>query len=324
MDKDRTIFVAGATGCAGAHVVKALLASSGRAALRASYRRTRPFLKDRRLAYRRADLRRMRDAAACVAGCDAAVLAAGNVTGSAGTAGTQAQQVSDNVTMNMNLLRACAEAGVRRVVYIGSATAYQEVPGALKEEDLDWSADPPPACRGIAWGMRFLERLCRFWHEHSGMEVAVVRATNIFGPYAKFDPAVAHVIPALIRKAVERQDPFEVWGSSDVTRDVVYAAGFADAVALMLKKADLKFDTFNIVSGRSVAVGDIVGWVLAAAGHEPKKIAYRTDRPAAVRSRAFDTQRARTLLGWAPQKGVEEGIRATVAWWRANRKGWKR
>ncbi len=324
MNKRRTIFVAGATGCAGAHIAKALLARPAGAGLRASYRRTRPFLKDRRLAYRRADLRRLKEARACVAGCEAAVLAAGNVTGAAGTAATQAQQVSDNVTMNMNLLCACAEAGVRRVVYIGSATAYQEAAVALKEEDLDWSADPPPAHRGIAWGMRFIERLCRFWHEQAGMEVLIVRATNIFGPYAKFDPAVSHVIPALIRKAVDGQDPFEVWGSADVTRDVIYAGDFAQAVALMLEKQDLKFDTFNIGSGRQVKVGDLVGWILSAAGHEPSKITYVTDRPAAVRFRAFDTQRARALLGWTPQRGVEEGIRETVAWWRLNRRGWQR
>ncbi len=324
MKKKRGIFVAGATGCAGAHIIKALLARRADVAVRASYRRTRPFLRDRRLSWRRADLRRLQEARACVAGCEMAVLAAGNVTGAAGTAALQAQQVADNVTMNMNLLRACAEAGVRRVVSIGSTTAYQEADVPLKEDDLDFNADPPAAYLGIAWGMRFIEKLCRFWHEHSGMETLIVRATNIFGPFAKFDPKVSHVIPALIRKAVDRQDPFEVWGSDDVTRDVVYAADFAQAVVLMLEKPDLKFGVFNIGTGRQVKVGDLVGWVLSAADHEPKKITYGAGRAAAVRFRAFDTQRARDVLGWTPQRGVEEGIRETVAWWRANRKGWQR
>jgi len=132
------------------------------------------------------------------------------------------------------------------------------------------------------------------------------------------------VIPALIRKAVDKRDPFEVWGSADVTRDVVYADDFAEAVALALHKPDLGFDVFNIGSGRPEKVGDLVGWILAAADHKPRDVVYASDRPVTVRSRAFDTRRSRDVLGWTPRKGVEEGIRETVAWWRENRKGWKR
>ncbi|MGE5280589.1 MAG: NAD-dependent epimerase/dehydratase family protein [Deltaproteobacteria bacterium] len=318
------VYVAGATGCTGAHIAQALLAGGAWDEVKVSYRLGRPFLKDRRLAYRRADLRRLEDCRRCVAGCAAAVLAAGNVTGAAATATSQARQLSDNLTMNMHLLQACAEEGVRRVVYIGSATAYQEAAVALREEDLDWNAEPPAAYRGIAWGMRFVEKLCRFWHESAGMETVVVRATNIFGPYAKFDPGTSHVIPALIRKAVDRQDPFEVWGSPEVTRDVVYAGDFAQAVAAILEKRDLKFDVFNVGSGAPVKVGDIVQWVLAAADHRPKEIRYGSANPAAARFRAFDTRHIREVLGWVPRTGIEEGIRQTVAWWRRNRKGWKR
>jgi GDP-L-fucose synthase len=128
----------------------------------------------------------------------------------------------------------------------------------------------------------------------------------------------------LIRKAVDRQDPFEVWGSADVTRDVVYAGDFAQAIALMLEKRDLTFDVFNIGSGLPVKVGDLVAWILSAAGHQPKNITYAADRPVSVRFRAFDTQHSRDVLGWTPAQGVPGGIRETVAWWQVNRKGWKR
>jgi len=320
----QTVFVAGGTGCAGAHIVKELLARNADSRIRASYWRTQPFLKDRRLAYCRADLRQLRDCLSAVKGCGAAVLAAGSGTGAGATAAAQAGQITDNVTMNMNLLQACAESGVQRVIYVGSASAYQEAQRSLKEDEMDLCADPPAAFLGIGWGMRFIEKLCRFWHQRTGMDVVIVRATNIFGPFAKFDPKVSHVIPALIRKAVDRQDPFEVWGSADVTRDVVYAGDFAQAIALMLEKKDLTFDVFNIGSGLPVKVGDLVAWILSAADHRPKNITYAADRPVSVRFRAFDTQHSRDVLGWTPAQGVPAGIRETVAWWRANRKGWQR
>jgi len=136
MTERKAVYVAGATGCTGAHIVRSLMARDAGERIKVSYHRTRPFVKDRRLSYQRADLRRFEDCRSCVAGSEAVVLAAGNVTGAASAAATQARQVADNVTMNMNLLRACAEAGVRRVILVGSATAYQESASALKEEDL--------------------------------------------------------------------------------------------------------------------------------------------------------------------------------------------
>lgn len=321
----KLVLLAGATGCAGSHVLKDILARDSSARVRAVvYKHTRPFIKDRRVSYVFGDLRKQGDAERVAFGCDAAVLAAGNVTGAGGTIAGQVAQVHDNVLMNMNALAACAKRGVRRVVYVGSATLYQEMSGWIKEDDLDLNVDPPAPYFGIAWGLRFIEKLCRFWHEKTGMEVVIARATNIFGPYAKFNPQTSHFIPAIIRRAVDRQDPFEVWGSPDVTRDVLPAEDFGRAIGLMLEDPRIGFDVFNIGSGVATTVGDVVAWALASADHCPKEIRYLSDKPMMVRSRLFDTTRAWKVLGWTPSLSVEEGIRRTVAWWRDNRRTWRR
>jgi nucleoside-diphosphate-sugar epimerase len=257
-------------------------------------------------------------------GCDQAILAAGRVTGAGRTALEEAAQIHDNVMMNMNALSAAAAAGVRRLVYVGSATLYQESPSPLKEEDLDFNGEPPGAYFGMAWGMRFTEKLCRFWHDKTGMEIAIARATNIFGPYAKFNPAVSHFIPALIRKAVDRQDPFEVWGTPDVARDCLPAQDFGRAIGLMLRHPGLSFDIFNVGSGVVTTVGDAVRWILKAANHEPREIKYISDKPTTIPVRKFDVQKARDVLGWSPSLSVEEGIRKTVAWWQANKRTWRK
>jgi nucleoside-diphosphate-sugar epimerase len=323
--KHPLIFLAGATGCAGSHALLDILGSDPDARVRALYfKHTKPFIKDKRICYVYGDLRLEADAARLLRGCTAAVLAAGHVTGAAKTVVDQAAQIRDNVVMNMNALAAAARAGVRRVVYVGSATVYQESERPLKEDELDFNADPPKAFFGLAWGMRFMEKLCRYWHQAAGLEIAMARVTNIFGPYAKFDPAASHFIPALIRKAVDRQDPFEVWGSPDVTRDVLPAEDFGRAVSLMLKTPGLKCDVFNIGSGVATTVGDAARWILDAARHEPKSIVYLSGKPTTVRCRQFDIKKAKDVLGWLPSLSVEVGIRKTVAWWQDNKRTWRK
>jgi GDP-L-fucose synthase len=70
--------------------------------------------------------------------------------------------------------------------------------------------EPHRAYFGVGWAKRYVEKLCRFWYEKAGLEVIIARSSNIYGPFAKFDAEVSHFVPALLRKAVDKRDPFEV------------------------------------------------------------------------------------------------------------------
>jgi GDP-L-fucose synthase len=174
---------------------------------------------------------------------------------------------------------------------------------------------------GIGWVIRFVEKLCKFWHHH-GMEIIIVRAANIFGPYANFDPVTSNFIPALIRKAVDRMDPFEVWGSPEIVRDVLFVDDLARAVLMMLDNPNITFDTFNIGSGIKTTVDDIVNWALKYSGYNPSKIVYNNKKPMTVPFRVLDCSKAKTVLGWKPEITIEDGMRKTVSWWTQNRNRW--
>jgi nucleoside-diphosphate-sugar epimerase len=156
------------------------------------------------------------------------------------------------------------------------------------------------------------------------MEIVIARAANIFGPYARFDPANSNFIPALIRKAVARMDPFEVWGNPAVTRDVVYVDDFAKAVILMLDNSNIRFDVFNIGSGVKTTVGDVVQCVLQYSGHNPARIIYNEQNPSTVPFRVLDNSKAKAILGWNLEYSVAEGISRTVEWWKENHERWLR
>ena len=322
--EDRTLFLAGATGLVGSSVIAHLLASHPRTRIRAAYRGTAPHLPTGPMVeYVRGDLRSTEDCRRMVSGCDCAVMAAANTGGAAVFNAEPWTQVTDNVVLNANLLAALRAEGVKRVLYVGSATAYQPFDGAIAEQDLDLNRDPHQTHFGIGWVLRFTEKLCRFWHDNAGMEIVIVRASNVFGPYARFAPGASNFIPALIRKAVDRQDPFEVWGSPEVTRDVLYSEDFASAVVALLDAEQIKFDTFNVGSGERTRVGDVVTWALKAAKHSPSRIRC-TDGPTTVSQRGLDCSKVTAAVGWEPRNTPEEGVRKTTEWWMNNRDRWTR
>jgi nucleoside-diphosphate-sugar epimerase len=320
----RRVFVAGATGLAGSSIVARLLKLDDVTISAAHHSGGGVFLDDPRITYVRGDLRNQDDCKRMVAGADLAILAAAQSGGAQEAASAPWRQVTDNVVMDTLLLDALHSAGVPRAVFVSSATVYPEQSGFIKEDDLDWNVPPPDAYLGIGYAKRAAESLCRFWHQRTGMAVIVARSSNIFGPYAKFDPARSNFIPALIRKAVDRQDPFEVWGSPDVARDVIYSEDFADAIVALALADEIRYDIFNVGSGQITTVGDVVRVVLGACNYASANVRWLQDKPTTIGFRALDRAKLTAQTGWAPTVGIEEGIQRTARWWQENQKIWTR
>ncbi len=320
----KKVFIAGATGMVGSNIIQYMLEHYPKVTIRASYHKTTPSIRHSRLEYVQGDLLSLDDCKAMVGDCHCAIMAAAKTANANTIDAFPLPFVNENLIMNVRMLEAFQALGVERAIYIGSATLYQDVEGAIKEEGLDFSRDPHPSYFGFGWLSRYVEKLYTFWHQQSGRDVLIVRAANIFGPFAKFDPLTSNFIPAIIRKAVDKIDPFEVWGSPDVTRDVLYAGDFARAITMMLDDDSIKFDIFNIGSGVRTTVGDVVSLALKYAGHNPKEIRYAIDKPSTVRSRVLDCTKVKEALGWQAQYTVEQGVEKTLKWWMENKERWKR
>lgn len=321
----RRVLLAGGTGLAGSGVLRQLLSKASDIRVRVPYRgRAGAFVDDARVEYVQADLTNRADCERVAAGSDCAVLAAAQTGGAQQARDRPWAQVTENLVMDARLLEALHAARVRRVVYVGTASVYQDFAGTIREDQLDWSVDPPPAYLGVGWAKRCAEKLCQFWIQTGGLEILIARLANIYGPYARFDPAHSHFVAALVRKAVSRDEPFVVWGSPEVGRDILYADDFGRAVVAMLEATDLKFDVFNLGSGRATTVGEVAELALRAAGHAPAEIVYDSGSPTTVAHRVLDCSKARDILGWTPETTPAEGIRRTVAWWRDNKDTWQR
>ena len=321
---EKKIFLAGSAGMAGTSILKHLLDNNSAAGIRASYHRSRPVIDDERVDYVQGDLRSVDECRKMARGCDCAIMAAAYAGGADFLKSFPWEHMKENLLMNIGMLEAFRAEGVKRVIFISSAAVYQQFEGHIKEEDLDFNKEPYDVYFGFSWAMRFIEKMCKFLNCRFGMEVAVVRLANIFGPYDKFDPKRSNFIPALIRKAADKMDPYEVWGSPEVTRDVLYADDFAGAISLMTELDGLKYEVFNIGSGVKTTVGDVVKWALKYTGHAASEVKYIQGKPTTIKFRALDCLKAREVLGWKPQHSMEEGVKKTAEWWMENKDQWKR
>lgn len=278
-----------------------------------------------RVAYLRADLLSHPSWPRGMEDCDAAVLCAGPAGGrGAFASGAQAMALEAG-RLGLAFLQACVERGARRALIVASATSYPARSGAMSEEDLAMEEDPAEGQWGLGWTWRYLEKMARWLGEKSGLEVVVLRTANIFGPYSRFDPAASNFIPALIRKAVDKMDPFPVYGSPKVSRDALYVDHLIDAMVELLYKKEVGVRSFNIGSGYPTTVGQVAEWALAHAGHRPSRgVVYEEDNHDVPLARYLDCARLRRFIDWSPPPSAEAGVAALTRWWQENRETWAR
>jgi nucleoside-diphosphate-sugar epimerase len=308
----------------GTTVVAQILSRFPRAKIRGTYHKTLPAMDNGRVTYVQTDLTTKQGCKDAVRGCDMAIMAAACTGGANAAVAAPAGQMTDNLVMDALMLEAMHQEGIRRIIYLSSATVYQGYDGAIKEKEIDWNQDPYPSYFGVGWAKRSAEKLCEFWHEKYGMRIIILRCANIYGPYAKFNPAASNFIPAIIRKAVSKNDPFEVWGSPHVTRDVIYVDDLAVALVQLLATDDLAWGIFNLGSGESCTVQQVVELSLKFAGHHPSKIVFAEEKPTTIDKRVLDCSKIQQTLNWKPRCSLPQGIEKTLSWWKANKETWNK
>lgn len=215
-----------------------------------------------------------------------------------------------NARGTLNVLLAARDAGVRRVVFSGSSSAYGDTPTLPKIETMAPAPKSPYAADKIAG-----ENMCRVFHGAYGLETVVLRYFNIFGPRQRPDSAYAAVIPRFI-DALVRGEPAQINGDGEQSRDFTYVRNAVEANLLAATAPGAPGGTFNVGNGERTTINEI----LAAIGVElglPARATYGPDRVGDVRDSLADITRAREILGYRPAVGLAAGLKKTVAWFRS-------
>lgn len=261
----------------------------------------------------RADLTLPEDCRAASRGVDYIIHAAGTV-GAAGISGLdQMEGITLNLILTAQMLKAAWEEGVKGILIFGSSTGYPALNHAVTEDEM-WLGEPHLSYFGYGWMRRYIERLGEYVSRQSATKVVVIRPSAVYGPWDNFSNSSGHVIPALIKRAIEKEDPFVVWGTGNEVRDFVHVSDF---VRGCLRALDIspRFEWFNIGAGRSTTVREVVGLILDASGHGKASLVFDETKPTTIPYRLLDIEKARHTLGFEPVITLEEGIRETVEWY---------
>ncbi len=222
----------------------------------------------------------------------------------------------NNIMSTVNILWAAMAAGVRRFVYASSASVYGNVePGLILEEDLPTAPFNPYAVSKLAG-----EEITKvFWHTYQFPTVSL-RYFNVFGP--RQDPAgqYAAVVPKFIGSMLKEKVP-PIYGDGKQVRDFTHVDNVVEA-NILAAKADLEDSAFgrayNVAAGSLTTVNELFKLISQETGvlMNPD---YQPSRDGDVRGNASNTELAASVLGYYPRVDIEEGIRRTVEWYRANK-----
>lgn len=309
------VLVAGGTGFVGVNLIQRLLLLGAK--VRATVHRKAPVIHDERIQYVKCDLTNMEDCRKVVSDIDYVFMCAANTSGAAVIAATPLVHVTPNIVMNAQMLEAVYCANVRKLIWLSSNAGYPPSGDRPVKEEEFFDGDPYEAYFGVAWMKRYTEILCRMYSEKfkKPMTTVVLRPSNIYGPYDDFEFETSHVMAALIRRAVERHDPLEVWGTGDDIRDWIYIDDFIDAMILAAEKIE-SYDPINIGMGKGYSVKQALQTILEADGYTDANIKFNSSKPSMIPIRLIDTTKAETILGFKARTGLREGIRKTIEWYR--------
>ena len=212
-----------------------------------------------------------------------------------------------NVLGTLNLLELCREFGVSRFVLASTSSVYGNQGGGPISEDATGNRPLSP----YAASKSAAETLLHSYHHLHGMDAVVLRYFTVYGPGGRPDMSVFRFI-----RAIAEGDPITVYGDGTQRRDFTYVDDVARGTAAALGLRG--FQTINLGNDRPVSVNELIGIIEDAVGRSAQ--VQHQDRHAADPSLTWaDIGRAQRLLGWAPEVGVDEGIRRTVAWYMENR-----
>ena len=184
-----------------------------------------------------------------------------------------------------------------------------------------FAGDPEEVYYSVGWMKRYAEILCIVYSQKikNPMACVVVRPSNAYGPYDKYDFGKSHMCAAMLRRVVERHDPIEMRGTGDDVRDLIYIDDLIEGIILAMEKTDI-YTAVNIASGRGYSVKEVLQTFLEVDGYTDATVMFDPSKPTMIPIRLVDTTKAEKELGFKAGTSLREGFEKTVRWYRENRK----
>lgn len=307
----KTVLVTGGTGMIGRPLVDMLLNRGARVRIASL---DEPSRVPEGAEFRRCDLRFLDQCLESCRGVDYVFNLAGVKGSPAMTARKPASFFVPTLQFSINMMEAARRQGVSRYLFVSSVGVYQ--PAELFREEDVWNTFPSSNDRFAGWAKRMGELQADAYRIEYGWEdISIVRPANVYGPWDNFDPRNAMVIPSLVRRAAEGENPLVVWGDGSQVRDFIHSRDCASGILQVFEKGIR--EPVNLGSGAGVTIREVVE-TLVSYLDAPPRVVWDTSKPAGDARRVMDTSRALSY-GIRPRVSLNEGILETLNWYRSHR-----
>ncbi len=217
------------------------------------------------------------------------------------------------VNATFSLLLAAREAGVRRVVYAASSSAYGDQPTLPKVEEMRPDPLSPYAVAKLVG-----EYYCQVFHRAYGLETIALRYFNVFGPRQDPSSQYSGVISRFISTLMSDETPV-IFGDGEQTRDFTYIANVVDANLRAAETTKGIGEIINVANGKQISLNELLNTLKRITNRAEAQADYKEARTGDVRHSVADITRASEFLGYESRVDLEEGLRLTMDWWKQSR-----
>ncbi|HVF26904.1 MAG TPA: NAD-dependent epimerase/dehydratase family protein, partial [Pyrinomonadaceae bacterium] len=212
-----------------------------------------------------------------------------------------------------SLLLAARDAGVRRLVYAASSSAYGDQPTLPKIETMRPEPLSPYAVAKLVG-----EYYCQVWTRSYAFETVCLRYFNVFGPRQDPSSQYSGVISRFIDALMTDKRPV-IYGDGEQSRDFTYVANVVEANLRAAETTRGVGEVVNVANGQRITLNELLGTMKKITGKMEVEAEYREPRVGDVKHSLADITQARDLLGYESKVDLEEGLRRTLDWWKGSR-----
>ncbi|HUQ85180.1 MAG TPA: SDR family NAD(P)-dependent oxidoreductase [Candidatus Limnocylindrales bacterium] len=317
--KNKKVLVTGGAGFIGSHVVEKLVERGAKVTildnLQNGKKSNLSHLK-KSMTFIKGDCRSVKDAEKACSGQDVVMNLAARVGGIEFNRTHQATMMRDNLLIGTVMIEAARKMKVDRFLVVSSACVYPRNCSVPTPEAEGFMDEPEPTNGGYGWAKRMAEKLGIYYAEEFGMKVGIVRPYNCYGPRDHFDPELSHVIPALIKRVFDGENPVKVWGSGKQTRAFLYVEDLAEGMILSIENYPVP-DPINLGTDDEISIKKLIKTIVDITGIKTK-VEFDTSKPDGSPRRNSDNKKAIKYAKFKAKMSLDDGLRKTIDWYRSS------
>jgi len=229
--------------------------------------------------------------------------------------GHQGEMLTVNTLINLHLLEAARKNGAPRFLLVSSSCVYPD-DAAVPTPELDaFTGWPEGANAGYGWSKRMAELQAKYYAAEHGMQIAIVRPFNAYGGRYRWQGGSSHVIPSLVKKVMDGENPVVVWGSGDQERNFLHVRDFAWGMKLLTERYATA-EPVNLGLEETVSLKQLVYTILRVSGKEGVRVEFDRTKPEGRPVKSADSQKLRVIAPeFRSRVSLEDGMKEMIAWY---------